>query len=413
MADLVMKLVADLTKVKNDVNKFLKEKFTLDLGANVSGGKAAGGGAEAQKTGKKQTGLLGSIVKGLVPLIALGKILDTLKVLELINALLSFLTLFFVLRFPQLLKDLIAPPTNELNDAIDNFETALKSGDPGAIKETREELGKVLLEAATEAPNVFKRVFGELGKVLDFLGSVGAFAQKSLSKFGNKIKDFIFQTEEAEKGVGENLGKMADDAFVTFDEIKENASASMDELSTDVSKGINIVADDIKDGQGRILRDNIDMMDQLEKNNETQVSDTIETSDTITKQTTTFKEKFIKLWGSIVTAIADKINDLISRLTGGFFGGGRKSSPAPGSQATFNPATGTFTRADEVVQDAIITKRGEVIKTDPNDTIIATKNLGGLGGGNTFIFNGFGMDEAMERVKRELGTDINTNSGRF
>ncbi len=64
------------------------------------------------------------------------------------------------------------------------------------------------------------------------------------------------------------------------------------------------------------------------------------------------------------------------------------------------------------VSDAIITKDGKIIQTDPADTIIATKTPGNIGGSKTFIFNGLTWPEAMEQVKRELGVD-SFGQGRF
>lgn len=65
------------------------------------------------------------------------------------------------------------------------------------------------------------------------------------------------------------------------------------------------------------------------------------------------------------------------------------------------------------VDDAIITKDGQVIKTNPNDTIIATQNPGGQGG-STKIINIYGVHpkEIIDTIRREFATDINT-SGRF
>lgn len=64
------------------------------------------------------------------------------------------------------------------------------------------------------------------------------------------------------------------------------------------------------------------------------------------------------------------------------------------------------------VGDAIIRPNGDVIETDPRDTLVATQNpnsLGG-GGGNTFVFNGVTPQEMIDVIRRELGTDINSIS---
>jgi phage-related protein len=62
----------------------------------------------------------------------------------------------------------------------------------------------------------------------------------------------------------------------------------------------------------------------------------------------------------------------------------------------------------EKVDDAIVTSSGRVLKTSPQDTIIATKNPGGFGGpGNVNItFNGVTPQDMIEIIKRELGVDL-------
>lgn len=60
---------------------------------------------------------------------------------------------------------------------------------------------------------------------------------------------------------------------------------------------------------------------------------------------------------------------------------------------------------EERVGDAILRPDGTIVRTDPRDTLIATKNPGGGGGGGVNInFYGLTMDEAIMKVKRELGS---------
>ena len=73
----------------------------------------------------------------------------------------------------------------------------------------------------------------------------------------------------------------------------------------------------------------------------------------------------------------------------------------------------SFLRPARSVGDVIIRPNGQVIEPDPKDTIIATKNPGGMGGGNiTLNFNGLTSDELMSVIKRELGVDV-FRSSRF
>jgi len=65
--------------------------------------------------------------------------------------------------------------------------------------------------------------------------------------------------------------------------------------------------------------------------------------------------------------------------------------------------------------DFIVTDRGEVIKANPNDTIIATQGgMPNMGGGETKIFNFYGVtpQEMLDVMKRELQTDT-FSYGRF
>ena len=59
------------------------------------------------------------------------------------------------------------------------------------------------------------------------------------------------------------------------------------------------------------------------------------------------------------------------------------------------------------VDDVIITKAGQVLNTNPNDTIIATQNPGGNNGGSVMNFYGVTPQEMLETMKRQLAVDKN------
>lgn len=65
------------------------------------------------------------------------------------------------------------------------------------------------------------------------------------------------------------------------------------------------------------------------------------------------------------------------------------------------------------VNDAIVTKDGRVIQTNPNDSIIATQNPGGMGGTKIINFYGVTPTQFIREIKRELGIDILKSGGRF
>jgi len=79
--------------------------------------------------------------------------------------------------------------------------------------------------------------------------------------------------------------------------------------------------------------------------------------------------------------IADKLKKVLSGI-GGFFGFG----------------SGGSTSAD----DAIIGPNGQIIRTDPRDTIIATQTPN-ASGGNTFVFNGVTPQEIIDKIERNGG----------
>ncbi len=76
-----------------------------------------------------------------------------------------------------------------------------------------------------------------------------------------------------------------------------------------------------------------------------------------------------------------------------------------GPLARFGISTRTPGRSFSV-GDAIIRPNGDVIKTDPRDTLIATKNPGGMGGGITLIVQGnlIGLDA--EDISRSLSDEL-------
>lgn len=66
----------------------------------------------------------------------------------------------------------------------------------------------------------------------------------------------------------------------------------------------------------------------------------------------------------------------------------------------------------ESIEDAIITKTGKVIHTDPNDMIFATKNPQGMGGSKTINLYGVMPSEVIQYIKREFASN-SVDFGRF
>jgi len=117
------------------------------------------------------------------------------------------------------------------------------------------------------------------------------------------------------------------------------------------------------------------------------------------------KDRLTDAWNAI-TELPSRIWDfmkglpqLIADAIKGFFGG-IGSFLGFGSKSTS-------------VGDAIIRPDGSIIKTDPNDTLIATQNPNGQGGGDKyFYFYGVTEDMFIDKIKRELMTDV-LKAGRY
>ena len=114
---------------------------------------------------------------------------------------------------------------------------------------------------------------------------------------------------------------------------------------------------------------------------------------------TWIKDKVAGVWESIKALpqlIWDKMKALAAMI-------GTAIKNTVGSLNPFKKSTS--------VNDAIIKPDGSVIKTHPNDTIIATQTPGSVGGGGkTFNFYGVTPQQMIDEVKRQLATEVNTAS---
>jgi len=123
------------------------------------------------------------------------------------------------------------------------------------------------------------------------------------------------------------------------------------------------------------------------------------------------KTALIEKLQTLKDKLAEKMERVISKLASMWETlksiPGRIASSIKGAIGSLNP----FKKKDSI-DDGIVTKDGKVIKTNPNDTIIATQNPGGTGGGKTFNFYGVTPEAMMNTIRTELMKDTNS-SGRF
>jgi hypothetical protein len=87
-------------------------------------------------------------------------------------------------------------------------------------------------------------------------------------------------------------------------------------------------------------------------------------------------------------------------------GGGDDSGDSNNNGFSGSGFTGSF----DSLQDGIITKDGKIIKTHPNDTIIATQTPSLGGGSKNFYFYGVTPKEMLDVIKKELAGEVNLTS---
>jgi len=97
--------------------------------------------------------------------------------------------------------------------------------------------------------------------------------------------------------------------------------------------------------------------------------------------------------------ISEGFNDLVDAVTG--LAGDIADTVA--DSISFSNPFGGFGGTTSV-DDAIIRPNGDVIKTNPRDTLIATQNPGSMGGGKVVNINAPQQDQLIEIIKRELGS---------
>ena len=359
MAELRFRILGDLSKLKSDLQKLFKEKFKIGV-------EGKGGGE-----GKKQTGMLGLIFKRLLPvglLFSLKPIADSVKILTGF-AVIGFLKIIKLLKaivdfFPkakepttveQEVADAIAESTNRITGVLEpQAEKALTEA--VKLQEILEKVGIDTNNGLIQNANIIRAALEAQG--ID----TKTFSDEFLLKLGDNSRENIAALDIISGGVSDlekAIGGVSEPIEIAVEK-------EIDELTKDLEESDRVTSKDIISGAERISVDEIKVLeDQSEK------------LDSLPE----------RIWGFV-----KQLAGLIASKIKGFFSFGRKTT---------------------TVDDAIIKPNGQVIKTNPQDTIIATKNPEGLGGGNkTFIFNGVTPQQVIDVIKRELGVDV-IRSSRF
>lgn len=313
----------------------------------VSGGSSGGGGS-ADKEPKKQTSLLTKILSRL-------GLLSLLLSLKPITDLLSIVASFAVLGFFTLVKYF-----KNIINFLDNIGNNLAS----IIKGVAEAASNVAASFATGLVELWTNVLGGLGQIVAWLIKLPSLIWDFLKELPAKIWSFV-------SGLG---GIIWDYLRTGFDNVVSWLGGLPEKIWSFV-----------KDLGGVIwgfLKDLPSLFWELMKDGFNWVKD-------------------------VVTNVWDAIKDLPSKIWNFL-----KDLPSLIANALKSLGSGIvsfFSGSSTKVGDAILRPNGQVIKTDPQDTLFAIKNPGmgsnPTGGGGTTIMNFYGVtpQQVVDLVMKQSG----------
>jgi hypothetical protein len=230
------------------------------------------------------------------------------------------------------------------------------------------------------------------GKIWEFLKELPGKIWEFLKELPGKIWEFL------QLGFGwirEKLSEGWASLKEKFNELKDRTIEKFNELR---EKFIQYILD---------LKDKL--VDQFNKLKDKFVEKILELKDNFIKHVIELKDKFVEKIMEMRDKIIEmkdqfiqNIKDLPGRIASSISSAIRSFASMFKKDKDEDSSSSTKTTK---VNDAIITKTGQVIKTHPDDTIIATKTPGSMGGSQTINFYGMQLPEAIEMVKRELGRD--------
>ena len=239
---------------------------------------------------------------------------------------------------------------------------------------------------------IFKSIENKVAEVVFNLGlKIIEFKNRLIERVKELKNNIVEKVKELKDKFIDKVRELKDRLVAKFDELKERFVNKIVELKNKfVSKII-----ELKDrliASLTFLKEGIEeKLEPIKEKIKEWVDIAKEKFDVLKDKLVAIKDKILDLPGLIwdkIKGLAQMIADKIKGILPGIFGGGDR------------------------VGDAIIKPNGQVIRTDPNDTLIATKNPEGIGGSKTFNFFGVTPQEMIDVIERELGTRLN-NSGRF
>ena len=344
IADLKLKVIADLKKLKQDIKDVTKEK--LNIGVKEKG---AGAGSTI--------GVLGKILKVLGPIAIL---LSLKPIADILSLLLNF-TIFYLIKIFK----------------------ALTFSVTGAIQGMRDDL---------KSTTFFQTVVGAIDKLKDTLalkGQVELIAE--IAELKEILKQNGIDVINGQQLSSKEIRKILESNGV-------DASTFSDALLQTLVDGNAETVSELVALKGGVTQIGGDIVSEIDKSIIGNKSDADNIAKEIKEGATKTGEELTKNTFRLIA-----LDALVTSTKGGILGAisGIPKLVAKLILGRLSGLLGRFKRAR--VGDAIIKPDGSIIETDPRDTLIATKTPELLGGGSkTFNFYGVTSREMTDILKREI-----------
>lgn len=354
----------DMAQLKKDLSDLFQKKFKVGVGTDSSGGKTS----TAAKNTKKTNSLLGGIIGKLAPL----AILASLKpIADVLGLLLNFASLGVLLIFKYLKK------FEDLKNGLALWIwEKLKQGFIWLMEKLGEGwkwLTDIIAEWWGKAIEWIKALPGKIWEWLKALpGLIWEWLKAGFEWLVNTLKQgwewLTSKLGELKDKFVEKVIELKEKLVSKFIELRDKFKENLEKVKNKLSNWLMVAVEWLKALPGKIW----DKTKQLAG---------------------LIWDKIKQGFNSIVNAIS-KLNPFKSK--------GSSSGKFRDSSNVEKGSDGIYRR----INDAIITKTGNIIHTNPNDTLIATQNPSSLGGGtNNFNFYGVTMQEAIDKVKQTIESD--------